>query len=52
MTPELARLALQFMQRVQLQGAEVPAYVAVVNALEEIANPPPAPESPTDDEDE
>jgi hypothetical protein len=44
MTPELARAALQFLQRTQLQGGEVPAFVEVVNALNAIANPPPAPE--------
>lgn len=37
MTSELAKLALQFMQRVQLQGAEVPAFNAVCASLREVA---------------
>lgn len=37
MTPHLAGVALQFLRRVQLSGAEVPAFLAVADALEEIA---------------
>lgn len=40
MTPELAQAALQFMQRVQLQGQEVPAFNAVCHALLNIAQKP------------
>jgi hypothetical protein len=36
MTPELARIALAFLDRTDMKGAEVQAYVAVVNALREI----------------
>ena len=32
-----AEIALQFLQRVQLQGSEVPAFVRVSDALAEIA---------------
>lgn len=39
MTKELAANALAFLQRTQLQGAEVPAWVAVCNALAAIAEP-------------
>lgn len=34
---EQARVILQFMQRAQLQGAEMPAYVDVFNTLSGIA---------------
>lgn len=40
MTPEAARLALQFLARVQLTGQEVPAYNFVASALERIAESP------------
>lgn len=43
MTPELAQAALQFMQRVQLQGQEVPAFNAVCAALREELKPQPKP---------
>jgi hypothetical protein len=33
MTPEIAKLALQFMLRVRLEGQEVPAFNAVMAAL-------------------
>lgn len=36
MTPEIAQVAQQFMLRVQLQGQEVPAYNAVMQALQEV----------------
>jgi hypothetical protein len=39
MNKEIARMALQFMQRAQLSGAEVPAFITVMNALNEIAEP-------------
>ncbi len=46
MHPELAKVAIAFLERAQLQGAEVPAFMAVMKALQELANPPqlPAPE--------
>ena len=46
MTPELAKAALQFLNRTQMAGAEVPAYLQVVQALTEIANPLPTPSQP------
>jgi len=47
MHPELAKAALAFLARAQLQGAEVPAFTAVIKALEALANPQelPAPEA-------
>jgi hypothetical protein len=33
MTPEIAKLALQFMLRVRLEGQEVPAFNAVMASL-------------------
>ncbi len=38
MNSELAKIAMQFMQRVQLTGNEVQAYQAVVAALSNLAN--------------
>ncbi len=40
MTPELARVALVFLARVDLKGAEAPALVQLAEALDKIANPP------------
>ena len=40
MTPELARVALVFLARVDLKGAEAPALVQLAEALDRIANPP------------
>lgn len=40
MTPEMAQLILQFMQRVELKGAEVPAFNQAVAALADEAKPP------------
>lgn len=37
MKKETAQLALQLLQRVDIKGGEVPAYVEVVNALNEIS---------------
>lgn len=37
-TKEHARATIQFMQRVQLQGSEVPAYMEVMQALVSYAN--------------
>ena len=37
MTPELARIALAFLERSTFQGGEVRAFLAVTNALREIA---------------
>ena len=39
MTPEIAKIALQFMQRLQLTGQEVPAFNAVTEQLQELASP-------------
>ncbi len=36
-SPELARVTLQFLQRASLQGAEMPAYVEVFNCLSAVA---------------
>jgi hypothetical protein len=36
MTPEIAQAAIKFLERVELKGIEVPAWVAVRNALDEI----------------
>jgi hypothetical protein len=41
LTPELARLALAFLERTDLKGAEIQAYMAVTNALRAIAFPSP-----------
>jgi hypothetical protein len=41
MTPELARIALAFLERADLKGGEIQAFVAVTNALREIATPRP-----------
>lgn len=38
MKKETAQLALQFLNRTQIQGAEVAAFVEVINALNEIIN--------------
>ena len=38
MTPDTAKVALQFMQRVTLQGSEVRAWSQVVAELGKIAN--------------
>lgn len=54
MSPEIARAALAFLSRAQLMGAEVPAFLQVVRALEAITvpdpavAPPPAAEAPPD----
>lgn len=39
MNPEIAAIAIQFLKRVQLAGAEVEAYTAVITALQKIAGP-------------
>ncbi|MEH6718814.1 MAG: hypothetical protein V7704_08030 [Aurantimonas endophytica] len=39
MTPEIAKLGLQFLARVQLTGQEVPAFNAVFAALSDEAEP-------------
>lgn len=41
MTPDIAKAAIQFLLRVQLTGQEVPAFNAVMSALNEAAKPPP-----------
>jgi hypothetical protein len=41
MTPELARLALAFLERCDMKPPEIQAYVAVSNALRAIAFPSP-----------
>jgi hypothetical protein len=39
MQKEVATNALVFLQRATLQGTEVPAFIAVMQALNELANP-------------
>lgn len=41
MDQETAQIALKFMERVQLQGVEVPAFARVCESLARIANPGP-----------
>ena len=41
MDKQTAMLALTFLERVQLNGKEVPAYARVLKALSAIVNPPP-----------
>jgi len=52
MKKETVLKAVQFMQRVQLTGAEVPAWLEVMAALEEATKPkiPPMPAAPYKDE--
>lgn len=38
--PEIAQIALKLLQRVQLTGQEVPAFVQVVNELQKLADTP------------
>lgn len=38
MSPEQAKKALEFLQRSDLKGKEVPEFIDVVNALAELAN--------------
>ena len=38
MNKEIAELAMQFLQRVQLSAQEIPAFTAVYQALEAIVN--------------
>jgi hypothetical protein len=45
MTEEMAKLALQFLQRVQLTGQEVEAYMAVQQAVINSINQPEPDES-------
>ena len=40
MNKEIAELAMQFLQRVQLNAQEIPAFTAVYQALEAIINEP------------
>ena len=44
MSPQIAQAALQFLARTELRGAEVDAFLAVVQALKVLANPQPLPE--------
>jgi hypothetical protein len=48
MTPETAKLALQFLARCQLQGNEVPAFTLVVQELDAIVRPAPNGRQPDD----
>lgn len=43
MSPELARLALTFLARTQIQGSEAPAMMQVMQALQMVAMPPATP---------
>ncbi len=40
MTPEIIQIVLQFMQRVELKGAEVDAYVTCVQTLQQALREP------------
>jgi len=44
-TPDQAKVILQFLQRTQLTGSEMPAYVAVFNSLTAIVDAEPAPDA-------
>lgn len=49
LTGEQARIAIQFLQRVDLKGAEVPAFTHAMIGLEQVASAPdetPAPAEP------
>lgn len=46
MNPQIARLALQFLDRTQISGAEVEAFMAVRHELSNLALPTPAVEGP------
>ena len=50
MDKQTAMMALTFLERVQLNGKEVPAYARVLKALSEIVNPPPEPTQPKPEE--
>jgi hypothetical protein len=50
MNKQLANITLQFLQRVQLSGNEVPAYNAVVQSLQDILNSPEEVEVPVSEE--
>ena len=39
LSPQLTQIALTFLERSELRGAEVPAYNAIVNTLQQIAAP-------------
>jgi hypothetical protein len=41
MKPEIAKAAIAFLNRIDLKGNEVPAFSAVVMALNELANKKP-----------
>ena len=43
MHPDIAKAALVFMARAQMQGNEAPTFMQVVAALEALANPAPLP---------
>ena len=43
MRPDVAKVAMQFLQRCELKGIEVPAFNQVMMALKALANPPPLP---------
>ncbi len=45
-TSEQAKIILQFLQRTQLSGSEMPAYVAVFNGLTAIAQAVPDEQTP------
>ena len=39
MNPDIAQIALKFLERVDLKGAEVEAFTAVVQGLQEVIRP-------------
>lgn len=46
LTADQAKACLQFLQRTQMQGAEMPAYVSIFNSLSSIAGTDSAAEAP------
>jgi hypothetical protein len=46
MNKDIARLALQFLNKTPLIGAEIPAFMAVTAALGELLRDTPVPEAP------
>lgn len=40
MNPEVAKVIMQFLERVQLSGSEVQAYTVCIQALAEVVNAP------------
>lgn len=45
LSPQEINALLQFLQRVDIKGAEAPVFMAIVVKLQQMANPPAEPES-------